>query len=103
MPTELQQQVWDALRLIPKGRVTTYGAIAEHIGTNAVRAVASAVGKNRDVPDTPCHRVLPATGMLGKYSGAGGADSKKKLLIQEGIGFIDDKVVNFKDVVYYFM
>ncbi len=99
MATALQEQVWRALRDIPKGRVTTYGALAEYIGTKAVRAVASAVGKNPNAPEVPCHRVVLASGKLGQYSAPGGSKTKKKLLVSEGITFKDGRV---EDMLYYF-
>ena len=102
MVTELQQQVWGALEQIPKGKVTTYGTIAAHLNTKAVRAVASAVGKNPNAPQVPCHRVVPGTGKLGNYSGDGDVITKKKLLRAEGIVFKGDVVVNFKDVLFIF-
>jgi len=98
----LQQKVWDTLKLIPRGKVSTYGAVAEYLGTKAVRAVASAVGKNPNAPQVPCHRVLPVTGNIGKYSGIGGVKTKKTLLESEGIKFNDGKVSNLTDVLYCF-
>lgn len=93
--TPFQRAVWEALKLIPEGRVTTYGDIAAYLGTKAVRAVGSAVGKNPDAPQVPCHRVVPADGSLGRYSGPGGAVRKQTLLAEEGVVIEDGRIVDF--------
>ncbi len=100
MATEFQKRVWDALRLIPKGRVTTYGAIADHLGTRAVRAVGSAVGKNPYAPEVPCHRVVPSDGTLGNYSAPGGPKRKMELLAAEGIKVENGKIAGFETLLF---
>jgi O-6-methylguanine DNA methyltransferase len=64
MATILQEKVWAALRKIPAGKVTTYGALAKFLKTKAVRAVGTAVGKNPNAPACPCHRVVRADGNI---------------------------------------
>ncbi len=96
MATPLQKQVWEALRLIPRGRVTTYGAIARYLGTGAVRAVGSAVGKNPDAPTVPCHRVVRSDGTIGRYSGGEGVATKIALLADEGVTTRDGRIVDFE-------
>lgn len=93
MATQLQRQVWEALTLIPAGKVTTYGALAKHLKTRAVRAVGTAVGKNPNPPQCPCHRVVRADGAIGQYSGSGGVAGKIALLKKEGV-VIEDGVVD---------
>lgn len=102
MATDLQCAVWDALRLIPRGRVTTYGAIASYLGTRAVRAVGSAVGKNPNAPEVPCHRVVRADGSIGSYSGGRGVETKILLLSQEGVATHKGKIVDYPKKVWYF-
>ncbi len=64
----LQIKVWEALASIPDGSVCTYSDLAETIGRpKAVRAVASAVGRNPISWVIPCHRALRKTGGLGGY------------------------------------
>ncbi|MBQ9044411.1 MAG: methylated-DNA--[Oscillospiraceae bacterium] len=82
--TEFQRRVWQALRAIPYGRTTTYGALAVQLGSSA-RAVGGAVGRNPLSILIPCHRVLGADGSLTGY--AGGPENKAKLLRLEGIAF----------------
>jgi len=63
-----QIKVWEALLTVPTGHVTTYGEIAQAIGTpKAVRAVGTAVGRNPVSWLIPCHRALRKTGGLGGY------------------------------------
>ena len=63
-----QIKVWEALLAIPSGQVTTYGEIAERLGTDrAMRAVGTAVGRNPIGFLIPCHRVLRRDGGLGGY------------------------------------
>ncbi|BBG65883.1 methylated-DNA--protein-cysteine methyltransferase [Hydrogenimonas sp.] len=102
MATDFQKSVWEALKLIPKGRVTTYGAIGRYLGTRAYRAVGSAVGKNPYAPEVPCHRVVPADGRLGNYSAEGGRDRKADLLRSEGVSVKEGKIVNFESLLFEF-
>ena len=80
--TDFQRAVWKALRRIPMGRTTTYGEIARRIGRpTAVRAVASAIGRNPISILVPCHRVIGSDGALTGY--AGGVQRKASLLALE--------------------
>ena len=64
----LQVQVWNALLKIPAGKVTNYKTLAKHIGKpKAVRAIATAIGRNPLSWFIPCHRVLRSNGGLGGY------------------------------------
>jgi AraC family transcriptional regulator of adaptative response/methylated-DNA-[protein]-cysteine methyltransferase len=77
--TPFQIQVWEALRTIPKGKTTTYAAIAEQIGNpKAVRAVGTAIGANPIGFLIPCHRVVRTDGGLGGFRW--GLELKKKML-----------------------
>lgn len=84
--TEFQRRVWKELQAIPSGRVTTYGALAEKLGTSA-RAVGNACRRNPVPVLVPCHRVVARSG-LGGF--AGDHDGrlvaiKKRLLALEGV------------------
>jgi methylated-DNA-[protein]-cysteine S-methyltransferase len=80
--TPFQQQVWKALREIPAGRTTSYGALAACIGrAGASRAVGLANGSNPVGLVVPCHRVIGANGALTGYGG--GMDRKRWLLDHE--------------------
>lgn len=81
--TSFQQKVWQALQEIPYGETISYKELAQQIGdANAVRAVASANGKNPLWIAIPCHRVIGSDGNLRGY--AGGVWRKKWLLNHEG-------------------
>ena len=81
--TEFQSLVWNELRLIPYGTVTTYGKIAANISRpNAARAVGQAVGSNPFLIVVPCHRVVGADGSLTGFGH--GLDFKERLLLLEG-------------------
>ena len=77
--TPFQAQVWAALREVPYGTTTTYGALAAAVGRpTAVRAVGAANGRNPYCLVVPCHRVVGADGSLTGY--AGGLERKRFLL-----------------------
>lgn len=83
-----RQQVWAALRQIPYGTTTTYGAIARDLGLtgNGARAVGLANGSNPLAVVVPCHRVVGSNGTLTGY--AGGLDRKRQLLALEGSALV---------------
>jgi O-6-methylguanine DNA methyltransferase len=83
---------WDArvyalARTIPPGSVTSYGRLARAAGApRAARAVGGAMGRNPFWLFVPCHRVIPADGMLGGYGrGAWSLELKRSLLEREGV------------------
>lgn len=80
--TAFQQTVWQALRAIPYGTTSSYGAVAKTIGRpSASRAVGMANSRNPIGIVVPCHRVIGASGALTGY--AGGLDRKQWLLALE--------------------
>lgn len=86
-----QRKVWAALRAIPAGTTTGYGALAAAIGApGAARAVGLANGSNPIGIVVPCHRVIGASGALTGY--AGGVERKKWLLAHEGALRADDRL-----------
>ncbi|MHA3064971.1 methylated-DNA--[protein]-cysteine S-methyltransferase [Lacticaseibacillus saniviri] len=81
--TPLQQQVWRMLQQVPRGTTWTYSQLADAVGKpQAVRAVASAVGKNPITVVVPCHRIIRKNGDIGQYRG--GVAMKRTLLTMEG-------------------
>ncbi len=82
--TELQQRVWKELMKLKRGEVVSYEELANRVGTKAVRAVATAVGRNPIPVIIPCHRIVRKDGSIGKYS-MGGSEVKRALLALEGI------------------
>lgn len=84
------QRVWALTSRIPCGKVATYGEVARALGTRAGRAVGMALHVNPYAPRVPCHRVVGSDGKLVGF--AHGLAKKKKLLVEEGIPFIGDKI-----------
>jgi methylated-DNA-[protein]-cysteine S-methyltransferase len=83
---------------IPRGYVSTYRRIAEHVGSpGGSRAVGGALSGNPFPIIIPCHRAVRSDGGLGGYQG--GLEMKKRLLAMEGVGLTRNKV-NMK-LVYY--
>jgi AraC family transcriptional regulator of adaptative response/methylated-DNA-[protein]-cysteine methyltransferase len=80
--TPFQLRVWEALLLIPEGRVLAYGDLARQLGEpGASRAVGAAVGQNPVGYLIPCHRVIQASGALGDYHW--GPERKRAILALE--------------------
>lgn len=96
------QQVYDVVRLIPKGRVTSYGAIAAFLGTRlSARMVGWAMNAAHKVkPKVPAHRVVNRNGMLtGKHHFAT-PTQMEALLAKEKINVKNDTVVNFEKLFW---
>ena len=87
------KRIYEAVRKIPRGKVATYGQVAELAGDKKMaRAVRNALHKNPDPDTIPCYRVVNAKGELAGKFAFGGADVQAKLLEADGIEVIDDKV-----------
>lgn len=95
-----QQKVWELLKQIPEGKVTTYKIIAEKLGTKAYRAVGNACHNNPYAPKAACHRVVNSDGKLGGFRG--GVENKINLLGKEGIKIKDGKIQDFEKVLFKF-
>jgi methylated-DNA-[protein]-cysteine S-methyltransferase len=84
--TPFQQAVWERLRGLAWGEVTSYGSIGIATGrATAGRAVGGAVGANPIPVIVPCHRILASDGRITGYSGGNGIPTKAWLLDHEGI------------------
>lgn len=79
------------LRGIPRGKVVTYGALAKLCGTSP-RAIGKIMASNPDPKSCPCYKVIGSDGKLTGYSGKGGLKTKAKLLENDGIRIVKDKV-----------
>jgi methylated-DNA-[protein]-cysteine S-methyltransferase len=78
----MKEKLWKLLKKIPRGKVTTYGTLAELLGTSP-RAVGKMLNSNPNAPEVPCHRVVMSDGSIGGYSR--GVRKKVKLLKKEGV------------------
>ena len=84
----MKEHIYEFLKTIPAGKVVTYGRIAEYLGNkNLSRAVGSALHKNPDPANIPCHRVVNARGMVAGSFAFGGGEAQRALLEKEGIVF----------------
>jgi len=95
-------RVFDIVRMIPYGRVTSYGAIARCIGSpQAARMVGWAMNQSHSQPDfIPAHRVVNRTGILSGKHHFGGPRVMQELLESEGVRIDDDRVVNFDSLFW---
>ena len=100
--TIFEKIVWERLRAVPVGRVTSYKLLAGAIGRpGSARAVGNALNKNPHAPTVPCHRVVYSNGLLGGGY-AGGIRKKTALLRQEGVLIKKGRVVDFEEIVFKF-
>jgi len=101
------EKVYKVCKKVPKGKVTTYKALAEELGSKAYRAVGTAMNRNpygilncngRDM--VPCHRVVGSSGNLVGF--AHGLKKKAELLRKEGIRIKNYKIEDFDSVLFKF-
>lgn len=94
---DFSDKVYGVVRQIPKGRVTSYGAIAEFLGRRgAARMVGWIMNRSHSVsPNIPAHRVVNRNGMLTGKHHFGGTHVMEDMLRSEGVEIINDKVQNF--------
>jgi methylated-DNA-[protein]-cysteine S-methyltransferase len=88
-PTIFEQKVFDLVRTIPAGKVSTYGDIAAALGMRSSQAIGQALRRNPFAPEVPCHRVICSSGKIGGFHGESAGpriDQKLTMLRNEGIG-----------------
>ncbi len=95
------QDVYDVVRLIPAGRVTSYGAIAAYLGAKkSARMVGWAMNAAHTLDDVPAHRVVNHVGLLTGKHFFGAPDAMQQLLEAEGIQVVKDQVKEFKKLFW---
>ena len=95
------ERVYAVARLIPYGRVTSYGSIARALGTGrSARMVGWAMNASHNVSDVPAHRVVNRVGLLTGKHHFDGTTLMQQLLENEGIQVIDNQIQNFKEVFW---
>ncbi len=84
---EFSENVWEIVRTVPKGKVTTYKEVAERIGAGSPRSVGQALKRNTLPVIVPCHRVVMSDGRIGGYYGGEKRKimEKARLLESEGV------------------
>lgn len=89
----LTAKVYQLTSRIPKGKVTTYGAIAKTLKVGSARPIGNILHVNPYAPKVPCHRVVNSQGMLAKNFGAKGKIvTHAKLLRAEGVKIVNNRV-----------
>ena len=87
------KRIYEAVKKIPRGKVATYGQVAELAGDKKMaRAVGNALHRNPDPEHIPCYRVVNAKGELAGAFAFGGANVQEQLLAADGILVVDNKV-----------
>lgn len=93
--------VFEVVRLIPKGRATSYGAIAAYLGTKmSARMVGWAMNAAHDDKTIPAHRVVNRNGLLTGRFHFKTPKSMQQKLEKEGLKVVKDQIVNFKEVFW---
>lgn len=95
------EQVYAVVRLIPFGRVTSYGAIAEYLGAKrSSRMVGWAMNGAHTLTDVPAHRVVNRNGMLTGKIHFATPTFMQELLEAEGAVVREDKIMNFQEIFW---
>ena len=90
------EMVYEVVRLIPPGRVTSYGAIANYLGTGrSARMVGWAMNAAHNLNDVPAHRVVNRNGLLTGKNHFEYPEKMQNLLESEGVIVINDQVQDF--------
>ncbi len=117
--TELEKKIYDIVRRIPKGKVATYGQIAEAAGNKKLaRFVGNVMHRNpfpfwhltglkspeEQIPENfqqvPCHRVVNSRGEMGKNFGLGGPVQQAEMLRKEGI-YVSPEKLKIENLAFY--
>lgn len=102
MESDFFEKVYEIVKQIPKGRVTTYGMIAKTIGSpQSARMVGWAMNaSHKKYPDLPAHRVVNRNGLLSGKMHFDYPDKMQQLLENEGVIIKNDKIQNFEKIVW---
>ena len=91
------EKVYEVVKLIPRGRVTSFGAIARYLGSGgSARMVGWAMNNASQMEDVPAHRVVNRNGLLTGKHHFPGTFAMQQMLEEEGVEVEEDQVVNFK-------
>ena len=96
------QRVYDVTRMVPFGRVTTYGAIASYLGSpGAARMVGWAMNQCHSSPDyVPAHRVVNRVGLLTGKHHFDGSNLMQEMLENEGAIIKENRIINMEDMFW---
>lgn len=95
------ENVYEVVKLIPSGRVTSYGAIASYLGSKqSSRMVGWAMNASHKINGIPAHRVVNRNGCLTGKHHFETENRMKELLEEEGVTVEEDQIVNFKQLFW---
>lgn len=95
------EDVWDVARQIPKGRATSFGAIAAYLGAkSSARMVGWAMNGAHGQSNIPAHRVVNRNGMLSGRAHFNPPERMQELLEKEGVKVKDNTIINFKEIFW---
>jgi methylated-DNA-protein-cysteine methyltransferase-like protein len=96
--TNFFERVYDVVRQIPYGKVTSYGAIAKALGTaRSARMVGWAMNASHNLEDVPAHRVVNRKGLLTGKHHFNGTTLMQQLLENEGIKVVENQIIDFEN------
>jgi methylated-DNA-protein-cysteine methyltransferase-like protein len=99
--TDFFHSVFEVVKLIPEGRVTSYGAIAAYLGAKkSSRVVGYAMNASHTLPGIPAHRVVNRNGLLTGKMHFGTPTRMQELLESEGVQVEKDTIVGFLDLFW---
>ena len=91
------ERVYEIVRQIPEGKVTSYGAIAKALGAaRSARMVGWAMNASHNLEDVPAHRVVNRIGILSGKHHFEGTNLMQQLLENEGIQVVDNQIIDFE-------
>lgn len=94
-------KVYEVVKLIPYGKVTSYGAIAKYLGAaKSARMVGYAMNASHTIQDVPAHRVVNRKGLLTGKHHFDGTNLMQQLLENEGVVIRDNQIQNFEAIFW---
>ena len=101
--TDFQRRVYEALKKVPRGKVTTYKILGDSVDCKCYRAIGQAMRRNPFAPEVPCHRVIASDLSIGGFGGEWEGRTmarKMRLLAAEGVTFVNGKLAEPSRVFY---
>jgi O-6-methylguanine DNA methyltransferase len=99
MDLDINKRIYELTSQIPKGRISTYGILANVAGKpKASRSIGRILSNNPRLVLIPCHRIVYSNGRIGGYTG--GVKLKIKLLASEGIIVKNGKILDFRKKIF---
>ena len=95
------EKVYEVAKLIPYGRVTSYGSIAKYLGAGrSARMVGWAMNASRNMEEIPAHRVVNRKGLLTGKHHFDGTNLMQQLLESEGVKVVDNQIQDFENIFW---